>query len=199
MKKGIGPRGLGAPKSVAKMYVKSPAKQTKDSGFYVGGNGKTPKGEMGSGFYIDGDGNRSHTPNFGGNSNVDPGFKPGPKKKIIKKVVKRKIETPITAVKPKPIPRIAGSPLKQTKAKKAFSKELKPLPGQKVGNKKKLTTTYGKPQVKKDDPNVFTDIYNAATGDTNDPYYNPAKAKQYEKNAIAKYGSLEASRKAYKK
>jgi hypothetical protein len=188
MKKGIGPRGLGAPKSVAKMYVKSPAKQTKDSGFYVGGNGKTPKGEMGSGFYIDGDGNRSHTPNFGGNSNVDPGFnidpgfKPGPKKKIIKKVVKRKIETPITAVKPKPIPRIAGSPLKQTKAKKAFSKELKPLPGQKVGNKKKLTTTY-----------------NAATGVTNDPYYNPAKAKQYEKNAIAKYGSLEASRKAYKK
>jgi len=30
MKKGIGPRGLGAPKSAAKMYGKSPAKQTGD-------------------------------------------------------------------------------------------------------------------------------------------------------------------------
>ena len=29
MKKGIGPRGLGAPKSAAKMYGKSPAKQSK--------------------------------------------------------------------------------------------------------------------------------------------------------------------------
>ena len=73
-------------------------------------------------------------------------------------------------------PRALGSPLKQTKRMK-----------------KKET------QVKKNDPNVFTDTYNAATGVTNDPYYNPAKAKQYEKNAIAKYGSLEASRKAYKK
>ena len=35
MKKGIGPRGLGAPKSAAKMYgAKSPAKQTKKT---VGG------------------------------------------------------------------------------------------------------------------------------------------------------------------
>ena len=73
-------------------------------------------------------------------------------------------------------PRALGSPLKQTKRMK-----------------KKET------QVKKNDPNVFTDTYNAATGVTNDPYYNPAKAKQYEKNAIAKYGSLEASRKADKK
>ena len=73
-------------------------------------------------------------------------------------------------------PRALGSPLKQTKRMK-----------------KKET------QVKKNNPNVFTDTYNAATGVTNDPYYNPAKAKQYEKNAIAKYGSLEASRKAYKK
>lgn len=108
MKKGIGPRGLGVPKSAAKMYGKSPAKQTTDKGFYVGGD---VKGEMGSGFYIDGDGNRSHTPNSEGISNVDPGFDVGPgsnkpKKKIVKKVVKRKIETPITAVKPKPIPRI---------------------------------------------------------------------------------------------
>jgi len=30
MKKGIGPRGLGAPKSAAKMYGKSPAKKTGD-------------------------------------------------------------------------------------------------------------------------------------------------------------------------
>ena len=33
MKKGIGPRGLGAPKSAAKMYgAKSPAKQTSEYG-----------------------------------------------------------------------------------------------------------------------------------------------------------------------
>ena len=94
MKKGIGPRGLG-----------SPLKQTKstDKGFYAG---KETKGEMGSGFYIGGDGKRSHTPNFGGNNNIDPGFNQGAKKKAVKKVVKRKIEKPITAVKPKPIPRI---------------------------------------------------------------------------------------------
>ena len=35
MKKGIGPRGLGAPKSAAKMYGKSPAKKTGD-GIKVG-------------------------------------------------------------------------------------------------------------------------------------------------------------------
>jgi len=35
MKKGIGPRGLGAPKSAAKMYgAKSPAKQTKNTQNY---------------------------------------------------------------------------------------------------------------------------------------------------------------------
>ena len=35
MKKGIGPRGLGAPKSAAKMYgAKSPAKQTKNTQDY---------------------------------------------------------------------------------------------------------------------------------------------------------------------
>ena len=92
------------------------------------------------------------------------------------------------------------SPLKAVTdpPKKAFNKELKPLPGQKVGNKEKLPTTYSEPQAKKDDPNVFTDTYNAATGVYNDSSYNPAKAKQYEKNAIDKYGSLEASREATK-
>ena len=55
------------------------------------------------------------------------------------------------------------------------------------------------PQAKKDDPNVFTDIYNAATGEYYDSSYNPARAKQYEKNAIDKYGSLEASREATRK
>lgn len=95
MKKGIGPRALG-----------SPLKQTKsvDKGFYV--TGEKTKGEMGSGFYISGDGKRSHTPNSGGINNVDPGFNIGAKKKAVKKVVKRKIEKPITAAKPKPIPRI---------------------------------------------------------------------------------------------
>jgi hypothetical protein len=99
MKKGIGPRGLGAPKSMAKMY-NSPAKKM-----------------------------------------TDP-------------------------------------------PKKAFKKELKPLGYTKTSTKKSQ------------DPNVFTDTYNAATGEYNDPYYNPARAKQYEKNAIDKYGSLEASREA---
>ena len=112
MKKGIGPRGLGAPKSAAKMYdspakkMTDPPKKT-DKGFYTNSsNSEKSKGEMGSGFYIGGDGKRSHTPNFGGNKNVDPGFNTKPQKKIVKKVVKRKIETPITAVKPKPLPRI---------------------------------------------------------------------------------------------
>lgn len=95
-------------------------------------------------------------------------------------------------------PRALGSALKMVTdpPKKAFNKELKPLAGQKVGNKEKIPTTYSEPQAKKHDPNVFTDTYNAATGEYNDPYYNPAKAKQYEKNAINKYGSLEASREA---
>jgi hypothetical protein len=90
------------------------------------------------------------------------------------------------------------SPLKKVTdpPKKAFNKELQPLAGQKVGNKEKIPTTYSEPQVKKDDPNVFTDTYNAATGEYNDSSYNPARAKQYEKNAINKYGSLEASREA---
>ena len=109
-------------------------------------------------------------------------------------------------------PRALGSPLKQTMSKKkepiAFNKELKPLPGRKVGNLEKmpvtakkeyLPTTYSEPQGKKDDPNVFTDIYNAATGEYYDSSYNPARAKQYEKNAIDKYGSLEASREATRK
>lgn len=73
-------------------------------------------------------------------------------------------------------PRALGSPLKQTKQTKKM---------------RKMET-----QVEKDDPNVFTDTYNAATGEYNDPSYNPARAKQYEKNAIDKYGSLEASREA---
>ena len=56
-----------------------------------------------------------------------------------------------------------------------------------------------KKEVKKIDPNKFSKTYNAATGQSNDPYYDPKKAKSYEKNAIAKYGSLEESRKAYSK
>ena len=76
-------------------------------------------------------------------------------------------------------PRGLGSPLKQT-----MSKKKEPIAFNKTSTKK--------PQ----DPNVFTDTYNAATGEYNDPYYNPARAKQYEKNAIDKYGSLEASREA---
>ena len=83
-------------------------------------------------------------------------------------------------------PRALGSPLKQTKRMKKMEPQTKGM--------KKMET-----QAKKNDPNVFTDTYNAATGEYNDPYYNPARAKQYEKNAIDKYGSLEASRKAYKK
>lgn len=113
MKNGIGPHDLGAPKGVGKMYKAAPNKKmtdppTKtDKGFYTNSsNGKKPKGEMGSGFYIGGDGKRSHTPNFGGNNNVDPGFNTKPQGKIVKKVVKRKIQTPVTTVKPKPIPRI---------------------------------------------------------------------------------------------
>lgn len=65
-----------------------------------------------------------------------------------------------------------------------------------------------KPIKKKRDPNTFTKNYNAATGITHDiilddggnpvtPGYDPRRAAQYEANAIKKYGSLEASRKAY--
>ena len=71
---------------------------------------------------------------------------------------------------------------------------------------KKITAT--KKTVKKIDPNVSTRTYNAATGITHEliqddagnnvtPGYDPKKAPQYEANAIKKYGSLEASRKAY--
>ena len=61
---------------------------------------------------------------------------------------------------------------------------------------------------KKQDPNKFTRNYNAATGITHEftqddggnsvtPGYDFRKAEQYKKNAINKYGSLEASRKHY--
>ena len=61
---------------------------------------------------------------------------------------------------------------------------------------------------RKRDPNKFTRNYNAATGITHEfvqddagnsvtPGYDPEKASQYKANAITKYGSLEASRKAY--
>lgn len=64
--------------------------------------------------------------------------------------------------------------------------------------------------VKKKDPNKFTRNYNAATGVTHEftlddggnsitPGYDFKKAKQYENNAINKYGSLEASRENYRK
>ena len=56
-----------------------------------------------------------------------------------------------------------------------------------------------KKEVKQKDPNKFTETYNAATGQSNDPYYNPKKAESYKKNAIAKYGSLEKAREAYSK
>ena len=56
-----------------------------------------------------------------------------------------------------------------------------------------------KKEVKQIDPNKFTETYNAATGQSNDPYYNPQKAESYKNNAITKYGSLEESRKAYSK
>jgi hypothetical protein len=46
MRKGIGPQGLGASKSPAKMYgAKSPAKQTKDKGF-VGSHEKRQMGPL---------------------------------------------------------------------------------------------------------------------------------------------------------
>ena len=72
---------------------------------------------------------------------------------------------------------------------------------------KKMTKTLGKVK-KKRDPNTSTRNYNAATGITHEfiqddagnsitPGYNFEKAPQYEANAIKKYGSLEASRKAY--
>ena len=81
------------------------------------------------------------------------------------------------------------SPIKQTKSGKAYSKELKPVK-------------------KKNDPNKFTRNYNAATGITHEfmqddggnsvtPGYDFKKADQYKANAIKKYGSLEAARKAY--
>ena len=66
-----------------------------------------------------------------------------------------------------------------------------------------------KPIEKIRDPNKFTRNYNAATGVTHEmilvgnqsvtPGYDPKKADQYKANAIKKYGSLEASRKAYNK
>ena len=56
-----------------------------------------------------------------------------------------------------------------------------------------------KKEVKQIDPNKFTKTYNAATGQSNDPYYNPERSESYKKNAIAKYGSLEESRKAHSK
>ena len=44
MKKGIGPQGLGASKSPAKMYgAKSPAKQTKEQNYIVEENKKADK------------------------------------------------------------------------------------------------------------------------------------------------------------
>ena len=54
--------------------------------------GKKTKGEMGSGFYVGADGKRSKTP--------------ASERKIVKKAAKRKVQKPITAVKPKRIPKI---------------------------------------------------------------------------------------------
>ena len=56
-----------------------------------------------------------------------------------------------------------------------------------------------KKELRQIDPDKFTKTYNAATGQSNDPYYNPQKAELYKKNAIAKYGSLKESRKASSK
>ena len=69
------------------------------------------------------------------------------------------------------------------------------------GIKSPVKQTKGKmkKEVKQIDPNKFTKTYNAATGQSNDTYYNPKKAESYKKNAIAKYGSLEKSREAYSK
>jgi len=76
-----------------------------------------------------------------------------------------------------------------------------------MGPGKKMTKTLAKVK-KKRNPNISTRNYNAATGITHEyiqddagnyitPGYDPKKAPQYEANAIKKYGSLEASRKAY--
>jgi len=64
---------------------------------------------------------------------------------------------------------------------------------------KKMTKTVEKMPVKQD-PDVFTKTYNAATGKTidEDPFYNYKKRNQYAANAIEKYGSLENARNAYK-
>ena len=74
-------------------------------------------------------------------------------------------------------------------------------------NQEEKMTQSVKP-VKKKEPNKFTNNYNAATGGTHQciqdyggnsvtPGYDPRRADQYKANAIKKYGSLEASRKAY--
>ena len=92
----------------------------------------------------------------------------------------------------------------EKKAKMKADGKKQPLPSMK---RDKLTgetpakQTKGKmkKEVKQIDPNKFTKTYNAATGQSNDTYYNPKKAESYKKNAIAKYGSLEKSREAYSK
>ena len=82
------------------------------------------------------------------------------------------------------------SPLEQSDPTKKMTKSVEP--------------------VEKKDPNKFTRNYNAATGMTHEsmvdygghhftPGYNFKKAEQYERNAINKYGSLEASRENYRK
>ena len=75
-------------------------------------------------------------------------------------------------------------------------------------HKNKKFLAIKRPIEKIKDPNTFTKTYNAATGVTHEqikddagnyvtPGYDPKKADQYKANAIKKYGSLEASRKAY--
>ena len=75
-------------------------------------------------------------------------------------------------------------------------------------HKNKKFLAIKRPIKKIKDPNKFTRNYNAATGVTHEfiqddggnsvtPGYDPKKADQYKANAIKKYGSLEASRKAY--
>jgi hypothetical protein len=78
-----------------------------------------------------------------------------------------------------------------------------------LGAPKSAAKQTGKSMIakKKNDPNKFTRNYNATTGITHGftqddggnsvtPGYDPKKADQYKANAIKKYGSLEASRKA---
>lgn len=91
----------------------------------------------------------------------------------------------------------------------SMTKKLEKLPKQKIEEKgDKKFSAIKKPIKKIKDPNTSTRNYNAATGMTHEfiqddagnyvtPGYDFKKADQYKANAIKKYGSLEASRKAY--